>query len=62
MEDISSDAINAVTRSLYGETEFDALPEGQVKAAYRKRARLVLTAVSECDRLSRIVSTQVADN
>ncbi|WP_285245874.1 hypothetical protein [Pseudarthrobacter sp. fls2-241-R2A-127] len=60
MEDISPDAINAVARSLYGETEYDALPEGQVKAAYRKRARIVIGTVSECEQHSRIISTHVA--
>lgn len=49
MNDTSSDAVDAVARALYGEVEYDALPEGhQVKAAYRKRAQWLLKDMVNC--------------
>ncbi|MFJ5963053.1 hypothetical protein [Pseudarthrobacter oxydans] len=50
MDYISSDAIDAVARSLYGEPEYDALAEGQVKEAYRKRARLLMKLATDFER------------
>ncbi|MEW1918622.1 hypothetical protein [Pseudarthrobacter oxydans] len=50
MEYISANAIDAVARSLYGETEYDALAEGQVKEAYRKRAQLLMKRATDCER------------
>ncbi|MFJ6268604.1 hypothetical protein ACIQG8_01310 [Pseudarthrobacter oxydans] len=49
MEFISANAIDAVARSLYGETEYDALAEGQVKEAYRKRAQLLMKLATDCE-------------
>lgn len=43
-------AIEAVARSLYGEAEYDALPDGnQVKDAYRKRAKSLLTLAASTE-------------
>lgn len=39
---IPDEAVEAVARSLYGESEYDALASSQVKAAYRRRARSLL--------------------
>lgn len=45
---ISRDAVEVVARFLYGETEYDDLPDNsQVKDAYRKRAKSLLRLAAD---------------
>lgn len=44
---IPAEAIEAVAQKLYGEQAYEALGEGQIKNAYRARARRLLQVARE---------------
>lgn len=48
MEHSRADVVEALARALYGETDYDALPEGQVKTAYRRHAQKLVNLAPDC--------------
>lgn len=48
--EISTEAVGAVARHLYGHDGYDALGEDQVKVAYRKQATALLQVANDANR------------